>query len=93
MTIGTIQLISGDRDGATYERSRDLTRLNGQALAVYNVMSSGNWYTLSLLSKLADAPEASVSARLRDLRKPKFGGFDIQSRYLGCGMWQYRMAL
>lgn len=84
-------LVSGDRDGATYDRARDLSRLSGQALRVYNAMSDGKWRTLSLIAAVTRDPEASISARLRDLRKPEFGGFKIDKAYAGDGLWQYRL--
>ena len=41
------------------------------------------------LNKTGD-PEASVSARLRDLRKKRFGSHIITRRYVSDGLWQYR---
>lgn len=43
-------------------------------------MKDGKWHTLASLAKLADAPPQSVSARLRDLRKPEFGGLTVERR-------------
>ena len=80
-----------DFDGATFEPRRDGSRLNKQLTAVYSVMEDGHWYLLSELSELAHAPEASVSARMRDLRKPKFGGHIIEREYLGNGLFRYRL--
>lgn len=52
------------------------------------------WVTLGDLSALLGIPEASVSARLRDLRKPRFGGLQIdRQRAPGRGgLWLYRLA-
>lgn len=83
--------LEGKRDGKTYDDSRDRKRLNRQALAVYDVMRDGQWRTLGQIADLADEPEASVSARLRDLRKPRFGGFTVDRMYLCDGIWQYRV--
>jgi hypothetical protein len=43
---------------------------------------------------LAHATETGISARLRDLRKPKFGGYVVESkrRYDG-GLWEYRLVV
>jgi hypothetical protein len=38
------------------------------------------WLTLDELSKLTHYPPASISAQLRHLRKPEFGGFVVEKR-------------
>lgn len=78
-------------DGQTYESNRDRERLKAQLSRVRQVMSDYEWHTLSDLSVLTDDPEASVSARLRDLRKVKFGGYVIERQYVSAGLWEYRM--
>lgn len=83
--------IYGDRDGETFDRKRDLDRLNRQARAVYEYMSHGQWRTLADISAATGHPEASVSARLRDMKKEKFGGFTVEKRYIANGLWQYRV--
>lgn len=84
-------VILGDRDGQTFDRKRDGARLNKQVQDVFNFMSDGRWHTLHDISNKTGHPEASVSARLRDLRKPKFGSFTVERRALSKGLWQYRM--
>jgi len=83
--------LQGDRDGETFSRPRDGARLNAQAEAVFDVMCDGCWRTLNQISNLTGAPEPSVSARLRDFRKPKFGGYLVEKRHLENGLWQYRL--
>ena len=61
-----------------------------QAERVNYFISNGEWTTLREISAATGAPEASVSAHLRDLRKPKFGGHTIEKRYTGKGVYQYR---
>ena len=80
-------------DGLTFNHARDDTRLRKQLDAVRSVMMSGGWWTLAELSKKAQGSEASVSARLRDLRKTRFGGYTIDRRYVMDGVWEYHMAL
>jgi hypothetical protein len=58
-----------DRGGTTYSHSFDYDRLNRQQRAVYDVVKDGAWRTLQTIAGAAGAPEASASARLRDLRK------------------------
>ena len=80
----------GDRDGSTYVRNRDRDRLNRQARLVYLAILDDSWHTLPELSRRTGEPEASISARLRDLRKPRFGRHIIERRYAGQGLWEYR---
>lgn len=79
-------------DGETYEPARDETRLNVQLRAVRDLMADGKWRTLERIATATGHPEASVSARLRDLRKPRFGGHTVERRYVGDGLWEYRLA-
>lgn len=77
-------------DGATYAPIVDGKPLAAQTQAVYRVMANGRWCTLAELAFATSAPESSVSARLRDLRKPKWGGHNVQRRRRGPGrQWEY----
>jgi hypothetical protein len=38
------------------------------------------WLTLDELARLTHYPPASISAQLRHLRKPRFGGFAVEKR-------------
>jgi hypothetical protein len=40
----------------------------------------GTWLTLKELSKMTRYGEASISAQLRHLRKPQYGGFVLEKR-------------
>lgn len=61
--------------------------------SVLLALSDGGWWTLRDLSTRTGSPEASVSARLRDLRKPQFGGHTIERRSVGDGSRQFRYRL
>ena len=79
-------------DGETYDEKRDRKRLVKQLVKVFHATEDKRWHTLKELSELCGgAPEASVSARLRDLRKEKFGSYRVRRRYVGDGLWQYRV--
>ena len=82
--------VFGSRDGATFEPSRDTVRLNGQAERVFHAMKDGRWLTLSMIASMAQAPEASVSARCRDFRKL---GWTVERRYVANGLHEYRLIL
>ena len=78
-------------DGQTYEPSKDRTRLTGQLKRVYDVMQDGQWHTLKDLAAKSNASEASASARLRDMRKDKFGGHTVDRKRNDGGLFQYRL--
>ena len=79
------------RDGSTYVHERDARRLAGQHCRVLALMKDGQWRTLSEIAEETNDPEASVSARLRDLRKIKFGGYVVQRQYVERGLFRYRL--
>jgi hypothetical protein len=86
-------LTAPHQDGDTYDPVIDHGRLNAQSKRVYGLMRDGNWRTLREISTATGDPEASVSARLRDLRKAKFGGYEVGRRRRGesSGLWEYRV--
>ena len=81
----------GFRDGETFNYARDARRLAGQHARVLAFMRDGWWHTLAEISERTGDPEASVSARLRDLRKPRFGSHVIEREYVQRGLWRYRL--
>lgn len=78
-------------DGFTYIHERDSSRLGAQMCAVLSLMADGVWRTLSDISTQTNAPESSVSARLRDLRKERFGGHTVNRQYLQRGLFRYQL--
>jgi len=78
-------------NGSDYIASRDDVRLSGQLLRVWNAINHGLWRTLSQISEETGDPEASVSAQLRHLRKPRFGGHTIEKEYIANGLYRYRL--
>ena len=76
--------------GATIDLDRDKPRLSRQMQLVWNCLSIDpwQWRTLRQISDFTGAPEASVSARLRDLRHL---GYTIERRYVERGLHLYRM--
>jgi hypothetical protein len=59
--------VTTDHDGATFDRKLDGKRLNEQTRRVFERMKDGTWRTLREIAAATGDPEASVSARLRDL--------------------------
>jgi len=79
-------------DGDTYDPAQDHQRLGKQALRLFEVMRRGQWWTLYRLADTTGFPEASVSARMRDFRKPRFGSHTIErQRTRWKGTWEYRL--
>lgn len=86
--------LGGDFDGETYSRLLDKLRLTGQLRAVAEVLADQQWHTLRELADRCGGSEAGVSARLRDLRKERFGGFEVErERVAETGLWRYRLVL
>lgn len=81
------------RDGQTYDHGRDGLRLAAQHQRVLAYMSNGRWWTLRELAQATGDPEASISARLRDLRKPKFGSYKVAREYVERGLFRYRLVM
>jgi len=75
--------------GETFVPERDGERLKAQLGRVRNVTKDGQWRTLRRIADLTGDPEASVSARLRQLRKE---GLKVERRYWMNGIWEYRVA-
>jgi hypothetical protein len=69
----------------------DYVRLNQQAIDVWAVMRDLAWHTLSGISRATAHPEASVSARLRDFRKERFGSHIVERERVIGGLWRYRL--
>jgi hypothetical protein len=78
-------------DGSDYIPDRDDVRLSGQILRVWECMKDEKWRTLREISNATGDPEASISAQLRHLRKPKFGGYDVEKEYISNGLFKYKL--
>jgi uncharacterized protein (DUF2132 family) len=78
-------------DGETYDQPRDQVRLSGQALRVWRVLEDGNWHTLAGIKLKTGDPEASISARIRDFRKVRWGRNVVQAEHVKGGLWRYRL--
>lgn len=80
-------------DGETYVHARDSSRLGDQMQAVFELMKDGKERTLKEIADGTGSPESSVSARLRDLRKERFGGHTVERTYIARGLFSYRLLL
>lgn len=78
-------------DGATYDPKLDGKRLGTQGERVKQLMLDGKRRTLP---EIADALgvetiTTGLSARVRDLRKPEFGGYIVKRARRTPGLWEY----
>ncbi len=79
-------------DGPCYDPALDQARLTKQIGRVYAALCLAGWWTLSELHAYTGDPEASISAHLRHLRKPRFGSHQIDKRRRAeGGTWEYRL--
>lgn len=91
MTIFDVISRAARYDGDTVDSARDNARLDRQMHRVSELMSDGQWRTLEQISEATGDPQTSVSARLRDLRKARWGNHNIERRYVKRGLFEYRM--
>lgn len=81
-------------NGSDYDSAKDQDRLTGQIKRIFDLMKDGSWRTLSEIEHSTGDPPASISAQLRHLRKPRFGGFLVDKRRRGAaesGLFEYRL--
>lgn len=70
----------------------DNKRLGKQLELVKALMLDGRWRTPDEVIKQACCSPAGVTARLRDLRKEKFGGFHVERRRReGTFVYEYKV--
>ena len=83
-------------DGETLEPD-DTPRLSGQLEVVLQALELQEWWSLTELTEFVEqrlgrrVSPTSISARLRDLRKKKFGGHTVDRRNEGNGLFLYRL--
>ena len=84
-------------DGQTFDYSQDMERLTSALQRVAKLMSDEKPRTLAQIAIAAGCSEAGASARIRDLRKPKFqmiyGVNEVCSERLDGGLWLYQIKL
>jgi hypothetical protein len=80
--------------GPAYDPSIDHPRIQRQHERIRDYMLRGWWKTLAEIEAALGYPQASISAQLRHLRKPKFGSYRVEKRRReGAGTWEYRVLL
>lgn len=82
-------------NGPAYTPEHDQARLSKQHDRIRDLMADGHWRTLREIADLTSFSEASISAQLRHLRKPRFGSWNVEKRRRGeasHGLWEYRIS-
>ena len=80
--------------GSDYDPALDEDRLLKQIGRIYSVMIDGEWRTLSEIAFTVKAPEASISAQLRNLRKEGYGHYLVNKHRRGEpheGLFEYQL--
>ncbi len=81
-----------DFDGSHYDPKVDKQRLTQQMRGVYECICKGDWKTVEEIGTVTGYPQPSISAQLRNLRKKKFGGLDVEGRCRdGTKIFEYRL--
>lgn len=78
-------------NGADYVPERDDERLSSQYRRIFALMSDGQWRSLAAIAVATGDPTPSISAQLRHMRKPRFGGYTVNRRYLSGGFYEYQL--
>jgi len=79
-------------DGADYQPTLDQQRLTGQLDTIRSIMLDQRWHTVDDIVAKTRFPANSVQAQLRNLRKPRFGGYQVEKRRVtDTGLYEYRL--
>lgn len=82
--------------GETFDEDLDLARITHLLHRVKYLMLDGQWRTFAEIKKAVGGSESSISARLRDLRKSRYGGWTVNRRRRGDekrGLYEYQVAV
>ena len=92
----TIRSRGAKRAFGERRRQRDVLRA-----VMLSASKCDSWLTLDELATLTHYPPASISAQLRHLRKPQFGGYEVEKRQREFGsamrgedfgtVWEYQL--
>jgi hypothetical protein len=77
--------------GESFDARLDGPRLKGQLERTLEVMKDGRWHTLQEVADAVGCTTQSASARIRDLRKPRYGAHHIRRSRIGPAVFAYRL--
>lgn len=68
------------------------SRMNSRMLSVLTLISDGEWRSLKQISEAVAYPSLTgLSACIRSLRKPEYGGHVIEKRFISESLYEYRL--
>jgi len=84
-------------DGSDYNKDLDLDRLTDQYHRIFRLMNDGKWRTLQEIQQVTGDPQASISAQLRHMRKPRFGAHIVRKQRVqdreADGLFEYQLSI
>lgn len=78
-------------EGCDYVHERDFPRLSPKLAHIFEIMSDGEWHTLPELHETTGYLTTTISAHIRELRKERWGGHTVHRKYLGNGLYAYKL--
>jgi hypothetical protein len=79
-------------DGPFYEPEKDQVRLSTQMERVKAFMLDKEWHILQeLVDRCGPGTMTAMSARVRDLRKPRHGSYKVETQRVEGGLYRYRV--
>jgi len=82
--------------GSNYNPALDKDRLTGQIRRIFDLMQDKHWRTLSEIEAITGDGQSSISAQLRNLRKPEFGMHTVNKKRRGNrkqGLFEYQLII
>jgi hypothetical protein len=104
ISLQVIKRMAGYPSRMFFDRETMRTQLETVRDIMLSAADCDAWLTLTEISRMTRYGEASISAQLRHLRKPEFGGFCVEKRrrdgectefnasISAPGKWEYRIA-
>lgn len=89
--MDTVDLNSLRLGSLTFAEEKAAENLPPHIRAVFDAMKDGNWRTLNMIVFKVGGTRPNAAARLRDLRKPQYGGHVVEKKVVRKGVWQYRL--
>lgn len=84
-------------DGDTFDPKLDGKRLSTQLWKVFTALYGGDWLSLIEIANKAGLSMAQlpgITARIRDLRKIRFGSHTVERRRVKeTGVWEYKLTV
>lgn len=57
----------------------------------FEVMKDGQWHTLADISAITGDASDKIASRIRELRMPNYGNYNVDTQQVGAYTWQYKI--